>query len=494
MHKNFFLLVIFFLAQSLSAQVGQTSELYKTILFQDSLLFDIGFNQCAISQLEKILSDDFEFYHDQSGTSDKTKFLSDLTNGLCAAPDNYQARRELIPESTNIYALSTDGNLYGAIQEGTHQFYEKQEGQSEKFGSSAKFTHVWMLENGTWKLTRSFSFEHVNNELSTNNPSIFDDEQAIEKWLKELNVPALGIGIITAGELKQIRLFGEHQNGSSAPYNTIFNVASLTKPITAMVALKLISMDKWELDAPVHKYWIDPDIAQDPRHKQLTTRIILSHQTGFSNWRWMNDDKKLSFQFDPGTGYSYSGEGYEYLRKALEKKFKKSLQQLAQELIFQPLNMQDSRLIWDEKIDTSRLAIGYDDQWNPYETIQHQTPNGADDLLTTIEDYGNFLVSILNGDGLSKAVFDEMTSHQVESSKGKHFGLGFEIYDLENGDYALSQGGSDEGVQTIVFLLPKTKQGLLIFTNSDSGVKVYEKVITHYLGENGQKIVDIETK
>jgi CubicO group peptidase (beta-lactamase class C family) len=324
--------------------------------------------------------------------------------------------------------------------------------------------------------------------------SIFDNNTKIEKWLKDNKVPTLGVGIIERGKLKQIKVFGEITKDVSAPYNTIFNVASLTKPVTAIVALKLISLGKWNLDEPVYKYWTDPDIASDPRNKKLTTRLILSHQTGFPNWRWMNENRKLAFQFDPGTKYQYSGEGLEYLRKALENKFKKSLQQLANELIFQPLKMYDTRYVWDKNIDTARLARGYDKNGKPYETVKNKTPNAADDLLTTIEDYGIFLVSVMNGDGLTKKVFEEMTSNQVASSKGKHFGLGFEIYDLGNGEHALSHGGADKGVQTIVFIFPETGKGLLIFTNVDDGYKVYEKLLTHYLGENGTKIFNIETK
>lgn len=323
---------------------------------------------------------------------------------------------------------------------------------------------------------------------------IFDRNNEIENWLKVNKVPTLGLGIIENGKLKQVKVFGEIRNGISAPYNTIFNVASLTKPVTAMVVLKLVSLDKWNLDEPIYKYWTDPDVANDSRNKKLTTRLILSHQTGFPNWRWMNDDKKLNFQFDPGTKYQYSGEGFEYLRKALEMKFEKSLQQLADELIFQPLKMDDTGYVWGKEIDTIRVAIGYDQNGQAYETVKNETPNAADDLLTTIEDYGNFLVNVMEGGGLSKQVFDEMKSNQVATSKGKHFGLGFEIYDLGNEEYALSHGGADYGVQTIVFILPKTKQGLLIFTNVDDGYKVYEKIITNYLGENGQNIFDIESK
>ena len=324
--------------------------------------------------------------------------------------------------------------------------------------------------------------------------SIFDNNSQIEKWMKERKVSALGLGIIENGKLKQIKVFGEIAKGQSAPYNTIFNVASLTKPVTAIVALKLVSLGKWNLDEPVYKYWTDPDIASDPRSKKLTTRIILSHQTGFPNWRWLSDSKKLNFQFDPGTQYQYSGEGFEYLKKALEKKFHKSLAQLANELIFQPLKMYDTKFVWDKNIDTLRFAIGHDRNGNPYRIVKDKAPSAADDLLTTIEDYGKFLVSVMNSEGLTKKVFDEMTSNQVASTRGKHFGLGFEIYGLSNGEYALSHGGSDDGVRTIVFIFPKSKQGLLIFTNSDTGGSIYENLVKHYLGENGQKIFDIETK
>ncbi|MEO7977835.1 serine hydrolase [Flavobacterium sp.] len=477
------------------SQEEKNSALYKTIMSKDSLLFNVGFNTCDVSQFENLLSDNFEFYHDKDSIQDKDLFLKIIRKGLCSSTKAYQARRDLVEGSTEIYPLAKNGVLYGAIQMGIHQFFEPSPGQKDKFGSTARFTHVWLLENGIWKLKRSFSYDHQNKSTAGTKTDIFDNEEEIEKWLTQNNIPTLGIGIITNGKLKEIKVFGELKKGVAAPYNTIWNVASLTKPITAIVALKLVSQGKWDLDEPLDKYWIDPDIANDPNHKLLITRIILSHQTGFPNWRFMNESKKLDFKFKPGTQYSYSGEGMEYLRKALEKKFHKTLDQLADELVFKPLKMNDTQFIWNDKVDIPRYAINYDNKGNAYEPVKNKTANAADDLLTTIQDYGTFLCSVMNADGLSKKIFEEMNAHQVaQKKKDKYFGLGFEIYDLENGNYALSHGGADQGVQTLFFLLPKTKQGILIFTNVDDGYKVYEKIISHYLGENGQKIIDIETK
>jgi len=477
---------IIFSANS-KAQLDKNSELYTTILSKDSLLFNVGFNHCEIGQFENLLSENLKFFHDKDGVSDKTKFLFDLKNGLCKSPETRQVKRFLVKESTEIFPLYRNEILYGVIHNGEHLFYESIESQP----GIAKFSNLWMLENGKWKLATSLSYGHQAYDIQKTENSIFENDTEIEKWLKQNKVPTLGLGIIENGKLKQIKVFGEIKNGVTAPYNTIFNVASLTKPVTAMVALKLVSLGKWDLDEPINKYWTDPDVADDPRSRKLTTRHILSHQTGFPNWRYSNKSKKLNFQFEPGTQYQYSGEGLEYLRKALENKFNKSLNQLANELIFEPLEMTDTQYTWSNKIDESRFAVEYDNKGNVYENMKNKTPNGADDLLTTIEDYGKFLVSVMNGVGLSEKVFDDMVTHQVETKNGKHFGLGFEIYDFKNGDYALTHGGADKGVQSIVFIFPKTKKGLIIFTNVDDGYKVYEKIITHYLREQGLSLIHI---
>lgn len=475
------------------AQTEKTDPLYKTIMSKDSLFFSVGYNTCNIKLMENQLSEKFEFYHDKGGFEDREKFIIDFKNGLCKSPETYQIRRVLVDKSTEIYPMYKDGKIYAAIQNGDHLFYEKMGSQAEKLVGEAKFTHLWMLENGEWKLKNSLSFNH-HPKQTTDSETMFDNDQSMQNWLKENNIPALGLGIIEGGKLQQVKVFGEIRKGISAPDNALFNVASLTKPVTAMVVLRLVSLGKWKLDEPLDAYWTDPDIAGDPRHTRLTTRIILSHQTGFPNWRWMNADKKLNFQFDPGTRYQYSGEGFEYLRKALEKKFGKSLDQLAKELIFQPLRMKNTHYIWDQNTDESRFAIGYDKDGKPYPTEKNKTANAADDLHTTIEDYGNFMVSVMKGKNLKPDVFQEMIKKQVKVKDQKYFGLGFEIYDLGNGNYALSHGGADQGTRCIAIIVPGSGKGIIIFTNIDDGYKVYEKLVLHYLGKEGKTIVDIETR
>ncbi|MDR6489162.1 CubicO group peptidase (beta-lactamase class C family) [Chryseobacterium vietnamense] len=495
MTKSSRLTLLFFILfmSIIQAQTEKTDPLYTTIMAKDSLFFSAGYNTCNIQQMESLLSDKFEFYHDKGGFEDRKNFIIDFKNGLCKSPETYQIKRVLVDKSTEIYPMYKDGKIYAAIQNGNHLFYEKMGNHAEKLVGEAKFTHLWILENAEWKLRNSLSFNH-HPKQTTDSETMFDNDQSMQSWLKENDIPALGLGIIEDGKLKKVKVFGEIKKGIPAPPNALFNVASLTKPVTAMVVLRLVSLGKWQLDEPLDTYWIDPDISNDPKHKKLTTRIILTHQTGFPNWRWMNTDKKLNFQFDPGTRYQYSGEGFEYLRKAMEKKFGKTLEQLAQELIFQPLKMKDSSYIWDKSTDESRFAIGYDKDGKAYPTEKNKTANAADDLHTTITDYGNFMVSVMKGQKMEPKVFQEMIRKQVKTKENKYFGLGFEIYDLGNGDYALSHSGADRGTQCIAIVLPDSGKGIVIFTNVDDGYKVYEKLVLHYLGKQGKKIVDIETR
>ena len=323
-----------------------------------------------------------------------------------------------------------------------------------------------------------------------------EEEREIQKLMADNNVPALGLGLIRDGKLEGVRVFGSLKRGVPAPPGTIFNVASLTKPVVAVLTLRLVSAGQWSLDEPLDKYWVDQDLENDPRHRMLTTRLILTHRTGFPNWRWMSESKKLAFEFEPGSRYQYSGEGFEYLRRALEAKFKRPIETMAAEQLFGPLRMSETRFVWDSRMDEARFAVGHDQRGNAYPVDKAGRANAADDLLTTVGDYGKFIVSVLNSEGLSRDVFTEMTGRQLRIKENKYFGLGWGIYDGlgAGGEYALAHSGSDKGVSTQVFLLPKSKRALIILTNVDEGYKIYGELLIKYLGEAGRRIVDIEMK
>ncbi|PQJ82078.1 serine hydrolase [Polaribacter glomeratus] len=495
MKKHFIIIPILLLTTLVNAQVKKSSELYKTIKEKDSLLFNIGFNNCDIKQFKKLVCYNFEFYHDQGGiTTSKSEFIQSIENGLCKL--DYKPKRVLDVKSLEIFPLKKNGVLYGAIETGIHSFYAIEKNKEEYLTSIAKFTYLWILEKGNWKLSKGLSYDHKDVDRPIDSKLLFRDQEETERWLKQKSVSAVGIGYIEEGTIKQISVFGELEKGKKAPKNTIWNVASLTKPITALIALKLINSGHLSLDEPVYKYYIDQDIINDPNTMKLTTRIILSHGTGFINNRDSYENGILKFEFEPGTQYQYSGEGYDYLRKVIEHKFETTIEELADSLIFKPLKMKDTKFYWNNNTDELRFAKWHTEKGETYQDKKHTTASGADDLLTTIEDYSKFMVYILSGADLSKELQREMLKNQSRINKNQYFGLGWYIDENinANNDFAIIHGGDDIGVHTIAFIIPKTKQGLLIFTNSDNGTNAFQEILLNYLGENGQGILEVEMK
>ncbi len=137
----------------------EVQTVFNQLRAQDSLLFQLGYNQSDTAQLRLVIHDDFEFYHDQSGLLESKELFLKGISGLCHM--NYKATRVLDLPSLEVHLLKNNGNLYGAIQTGKHAFYGEEPGKPRYLTSTATFTHVWILENGSWKLKRVLSYDHV---------------------------------------------------------------------------------------------------------------------------------------------------------------------------------------------------------------------------------------------------------------------------------------------------------------------------------------------
>ena len=213
MKQYFSLIYLLLLTTFISAQVGKSSELQKTIKEKDSLLFNVGFNNCDVTQFQKLVSDDFEFYHDQSGiTTSKSEFIQGIENGLCKL--SYKPKRVLDEKTLEVFPLKKNGKIYGAIENGIHKFFAIEKNKPEYITSIAKFTHLWILKKGNWKLSRGLSYDHNDVEKPFGKKLLFKDKNITDKWLKQKGIPAaLGIGYIEDGKIKQISVFGELEKG-----------------------------------------------------------------------------------------------------------------------------------------------------------------------------------------------------------------------------------------------------------------------------------------
>jgi CubicO group peptidase (beta-lactamase class C family) len=311
---------------------------------------------------------------------------------------------------------------------------------------------------------------------------LVDRAHAIPELLRTDHVASVSLAKIEDGKTVLAEAYGEESPGIPASNTTLYNIASLSKPISAEVILRLASAGGLSLDEPMFSYWVDPDVALDPRAKLLTARMALDHQTGFPNWR-QETGGKLRFLYDPGTGFHYSGEGYQYVARFAEKKTGKPFEQLAQALVFDPAGMRRTsyteRAWMDGQIAEPNNADG------TWLKPQIATSFVAADLLyTTPAQYASFIESLMSGSGESMAIRKlretVLTDRRAQLCVGKlaalcpdqvGMGPGWEVIKT-HGKTFLMHTGSDPGVFTLAYFDPGARSGVVIFTNSANGPRV----------------------
>ncbi|MEL6733108.1 MAG: serine hydrolase domain-containing protein [Bacteroidota bacterium] len=310
-------------------------------------------------------------------------------------------------------------------------------------------------------------------------------KKTLQTWLTESKVPAVAIATFASGVPDQYIVAGELAPEVPAPADAMFNVASLTKSISTYLALILVSNGDWHLDEPLYHYWVDPDVKDDPQHKKLTTRHVLSHRTGFVNWRWMHETKKLTFDHAPGSQLGYSGEGFEYMRKAMEKKFNMTFDQLVDSLVFAPLGMGDSHMIWRDQLDTARLALPHQETGTLHEVYRRKEAVASDDLMISLQDMTTFGKALIAQKSISEKLYNEMIHPYSEMKPGTEMGLSWIIFPKvgEKEEYALFNAGSDPGTNAIMAFFPESQRGLIIMTNGDHGRDIIMKVVATTIAE-----------
>ena len=314
----------------------------------------------------------------------------------------------------------------------------------------------------------------------------------IPKLMQAADVPGLSIGVIRDGRLFWSGAFGVRSVSSGTPVgkDTVFPAASLSKPVVAYVTLRLADRGVLDLDKPLRTYLPYERLQHDPRGQRITARNVLSHTTGLPNW----GPEKLPFNADPGERFGYSGEGFVYLQKVLEKLTGMPLEALAKKEVFEPLGMTRSSFVWETSF-AGGAVTGMDPFGRPQEIPTDRGANAAASLLTTAEDYARFLVAVLNGEGLQKKTAEAMLSSQVripgelfdpksapgEGEVGWALGWG-----LERGGPAepfwIWHWGDNGGFRAWTTASREKKAGVVYFTNTAEGLSIAEAVSSLAVG------------
>ena len=347
----------------------------------------------------------------------------------------------------------------------------------------------------------------------------------LPRLLELASVPGLALAVVDNKRVWR-RGFGQaiEETGQRVSDETVFEAASLGKPVFAYAVLRMADAGILDLDRPVYEYLPLPE-ANNPRMKRVTARHVLSHTTGLPNWR--QQVSPLEPAADPGKRFSYSGEAYFYLQRVLEVLSGKPFARLMREQVLDPLDMKQSSYVWQPEFE-ARMAAGYDGQENRldvqaaigrrtqaiardwgkplhdwrYEdsaravqlvnpqwpvTPLYMVPNAAASLLTTVSDYARFLSRVVGraGEGLAlaPATHRAMLQPQVQINRARHCGLGWGIQRDEHGE-VLWHWGANNSFRNFVIADAANGRAIVVFTNSENGPRIYERVIVAVTGHD----------
>jgi CubicO group peptidase (beta-lactamase class C family) len=362
---------------------------------------------------------------------------------------------------------------------------------------------------------------------TTPNDAAIDGE--VSKIMAQTGAKGIAVAVIDHGKVGDVHAYGI-RNAKGDPLNTdtVMYGASLTKTVFAYTVMQLVDEGKLNLDTPLKddldkplpSYGPDPvfpdkygpykDLADDlrpgePRWEKITPRMCLTHSTGFSNFWFIEPDQKLHIHFEPGTRFSYSGEGLILLQFVIEHGRKaQGLGLDAGDLTkanFDRLGMTRTSLVWRDSVDAN-VADGWNDQGQPQAHEKRSKVRAAGSMNTTISDLSKFAVALVRGDGLSAASRAEMTkpglhitvAHQFplflpdlpvsEQRKDLFAGLGVVVFDGPQG-HGFYKGGHDGQTANTMVCIEASQRCVVILSNDVRSEAGFAELVRFILGDSG---------
>jgi len=315
----------------------------------------------------------------------------------------------------------------------------------------------------------------------------FSQVPQLEEIIKEANVPGIQL-IYTIDNKPREYNAGVIKDGSDKKItsNTIFEAASLSKTVFAYAVLRLYDRGIINLDSPLLDYIATYERfkSSNPRYRKITARMALKHTTGLPNW---GDDSTVNLLFTPDSCFNYSGEGYLFLQRVVEKILHEPLNNIMQQEVFTPLKMESSSYMWDDRFDTlSSFGNGQE------EINRHKNANAAYSLLTNAKDYNIFLQALLTGKGLKSNTHKMMFAVASQANRFDKpaniadqyidWGLGLGLQQNEKGK-AIWHWGDNGNFKCFYMAFPGKNESLIYFTHSQNGLSIIADVLNLFFGK-----------
>ena len=349
-------------------------------------------------------------------------------------------------------------------------------------------------------------------------------DAAVHDVMTRTGARGMAVALIRNGRIYYVQAYGvRNAKGDPLKTDTVMYGASLTKTVFALTVLQLVDQGKLSLDTPLADYLDKPlveydtnaiypgkygpyrDLASDSRWKLITARHALTHSTGFANFWWTEPDQKLRIHFDPGSRYSYSGEGLILLQFVIENGRKdKGLGLDAGKLTqanFDRLGMKRTSLIWRPDFRPN-LADGFNERGEALPHDERSKVRVAGSMDTTIADLAKFFAALIRNEGLSAASYAEMLKPQLHIGTATQFpnfapelsaakqrkdlyaGLGVVLFDGPQGP-GFFKGGHDAQTANLLVCTARSKNCALLMSNDVRAEAGYAELIDFLLGKTG---------
>ena len=302
--------------------------------------------------------------------------------------------------------------------------------------------------------------------------AIDDFERFIAFRMDSLNIPALSIAVINDKSVVYAKNFGVKnlETKEAVNENTLFESCSLSKPIFAYFVLKLSHLGVLDIDTPFYTYCMDEEVDYSGSlYKFLTARMVLSHCSGWPNWR-EDADELLTFRFQPGTQAGYSGEAYQYLKRILVYRLGTTDVKLGdyfREQVVLPLHAETMSFTWQ---DSLRNLKAYGHLGGIPTDNGPQGPadlfDAAGGLHARAGDYAKFLTELMD---TGKAVNNELLALQTSlpaEPDGNYRSMGFP-YKLTGGKRRFYHSGNNGDTRSYCHFYRDDGIGLVLFANCD---------------------------
>lgn len=286
----------------------------------------------------------------------------------------------------------------------------------------------------------------------------------------------------------------DKSKGKEVNNNTIFQVGSVSKTLTACGVMHLVDEGKIKLDDPVEKYLTRWHLPHSKFNKNdVTTRRLLSHTAGLSvqGYGGTKPGKKLDtleeslskgvkIKVKPGSEYLYSGGGYTLLQLVIEEVTKKPFDKYMYEEILKPFGMEHST--YSNNITSDNMSKSYGDlgQTSPNYNFTEEAAAG---LKTTIPDFSKFILAMMdrnNGETRERNVLRSQSIDLMFTPVRSNYGFGIFYNKLSDGNTLIWHGGINNGWFAQYWMIPEKKDGLIVFTNSDNGMNLVNDIFDYW--------------